>query len=197
MSLNWRILGFTLGLLSISGGAIAQSTDEPTPNTTQEGLNLGEVVELGPKVGERYIRDVFDDWSMRCLKVAQGEDPCQMYQLLRDAEGNSTAEFTLYQLKSAGQAVAGATVITPLETLLTAQVAIAVDGSPTKQYPFSFCNKIGCVARLGLTADDVAAYKRGARAVLIIVPAATPDQPLQINISLKGFTAAYNASSPQ
>jgi invasion protein IalB len=101
----------------------------------------------------------------------------------------------LFRLPEGGQAVAGATIIVPLETSLTAQLTISIDGDKARRYPFAFCNPVGCYVRLGLTAADVASFKRGNEAVITIVPALAPDQQVALPLSLKGFTASFDAVS--
>jgi invasion protein IalB len=83
----------------------------------------------------------------------------------------------------------------PLETSLPAQVTVAIDGGAGKRYPFAFCNPVGCYARVGLTDADISAYKRGNEAKITIVPALAPDQKVVLNLSLEGFTAAYDKVS--
>lgn len=159
-------------------------------------LSMGAPVEGGPpQVGETYIRETFGDWSLRCLKAETGEDPCQLYQLLMDADGNAVAEISMFPLPEGSQAAAGATIVAPLETLLTEQITISVDGTGARRYPFTFCNQAGCVARVGFTADEVAQFKAGAGASMRIVPAAAPDQEVLLNISLVGFTAGYDGTA--
>lgn len=160
-------------------------------------LNMGAPVTAGPpQVGQTYIRGApFGDWSLRCLKAETGEDPCQLYQLLSDADGNAVAEISMFPLPAGGQAAAGATIVAPLETLLTEQITISVDGTGARRYPFTFCNRAGCVARVGFTAEEVAQFKAGAEASLRIVPAAAPDQEVVLKISLVGFTAGYDSTA--
>ena len=172
----------------------AQTEETQTPGVADE-LSLGEEAVEGPKVGEAYIDEKFGDWSMRCVKVEEGEDPCQMYQLLADAEGSPISEFTLFRLPGEGQARAGATVIVPLETSLSAQLTMKIDDNAARRYPFAFCNNVGCYARIGLTEEDVNAFKRGKAATLTIVPILAPDQRVDISLSLTGFTAAYDSVS--
>ncbi|MCR9115076.1 MAG: invasion associated locus B family protein, partial [Rhodobacteraceae bacterium] len=124
-----------------------------------------------------------------------GEDPCQMYQLLREDGGNPVAEFSLFKLPDNSQAAAGATVAVPLGTLLPEGLKIAVDGGTAKGYNYSFCSMTGCFARIGLTEADVNAFKAGAAATMTIVPAQAPDQTVVIKVSLDGFTAAFNEVS--
>ena len=105
------------------------------------------------------------------------------------------AEFTIFSLPSGAnaQAVAGATFIAPLETLLTSGMRLQIDAGPSKVYPFTFCAQLGCVVRLGFTADEVAAMKKGANAVITIVPFVAPDETVALTVSLKGFTAGLEA----
>lgn len=186
--------------------AFAQETTEPATDEQPESVfNMGEEVDENgdpvaselqePQVGQQYLKEVFDDWALRCLKTESGDDPCQMYQLLNDADGNAVAEIAIVSLGDSGQAVAGATIVVPLETLLTEQITLRVDGGQARRFPFNFCNVGGCVTRLGLTNEDIGLLRRGAAATLRMVPAAAPDQNVTVTMSLSGFTAAYEAVS--
>ena len=176
------------------------TTEEAPAADPADGLSLGtplsqaegaSIEDLAP--GQPYVRGTAGDWSYRCLKGAEGQnDPCQLYQLLSDDEGNDVAEFSIFPLADSGRAEAGATIVAPLETLLTQQLTISVDGGGARRYPFTFCNTAGCVARVGFTAEEVAQFKRGASATLRMVPAAAPDQEVILNVSLTGFTAGYD-----
>lgn len=159
------------------------------------GLSLGEV-DAVPQVGQTYVRNLEGDWEVQCIKSEDGEnEPCQIYQLLFDEAGNPVAELSLFRLPEGGQAVAGATVAVPLETALQAQLRIAVDNGKAKRYPYSHCDSAGCYARIGLTNEDVTAFKRGAKASMVIVPVLAPDQEVALTMSLTGFTASYEQSS--
>lgn len=191
---------------ALSFGAFAQDTETatedaatqeaaPATSAIEEELNLGEDAAT-PQVGQTYVKEVIEDWELQCVRTEDGEnEPCQMYQLLRNEDGNPVIEVSMFRLADGGQAVAGATVIVPLETALQPQMRISVDGSQGKRYPYSFCNPVGCFARIGLTADDVSGFKRGAKATINIVPFLAPDQNVAVNMSLKGFTASYDKVS--
>lgn len=160
-------------------------------------ISLGQSADAGtgePQVGQPYIREEFGDWGLRCLRTEDGNDPCQLYQLLLDAEGNAVAEISLFPLPEGREALAGATIVAPLETLLTENLTLSVDGADQRQYPFNFCNRAGCVARVGFTAAEVDQFRAGNTAQLSIVPAAAPDQRVTLDISLSGFTAGYQAA---
>ncbi len=172
---------------------LAQSSDAPSQIT--DGLSDGTVVEDTRQVGDTYVKEEFSDWSLRCITTEDGNDPCQMYQLLQDEGGSAIAEFTMFRLPEGSEAAAGATIVAPLETALEYGLTVKVDEAPAKRYPFAFCNTVGCYARIGLTAEEIEAYKRGAEAVVQIVPIVAQDQVVQVKLSLSGFTAAYEAST--
>jgi invasion protein IalB len=179
----------------------AQTAEEPPADAAGEAdapvagdLSLGQEVNPGG-IGETYSAASFEDWEQRCVRTESGADPCQLYKLLKDSQGNSVAEFTVFGLPAGteGPAVAGATFIAPLETLLTSGMRLQIDEGQSKVYPFTFCAEIGCVVRLGFTAEEVAAMKKGANAVITIVPFVAPDQNVTLTVSLKGFTAGLEA----
>lgn len=185
---------FLATLLVQAGIATAQDTTEDAQAPVADDLALGEPV--GPQVGEPYVRESFGDWALRCIKSEEGApDPCNLYQLLSNDEGVAVAEFNIFPLPEGQRAAAGATVVVPLETLLTQQLTIAVDGQNPRRYPFTFCNRAGCVARLGFTQPEVDELKRGAVATVRLVPAAAPTEEVVLDVSLTGFTAGFTAST--
>ena len=190
-------MGKTFNLLAALGLALApacalaqDSADTTTPDPNDLSLGSSE-----PQVGETYVAETFTDWELRCVRQAEGEDPCQLYQLLSDNQGNAVAEFSIFSLAGNSEAVAGATIITPLETLLPAQLRLATDDAPVKRYPYSFCTQIGCFARVGFTAEEVEGFKAGAQIRVVIIAAGAPDDPVELSASLSGFTAGWNRIS--
>lgn len=201
------ILGFAL-----AGAAPAQTTDAGTAQTppatpeTQapadgaapeatpaDDLSMGQPADDG--IGSTYTVTQHGDWEQRCVRTADGADPCQAYQLLKDAEGNPVSEISIFGLPPGGPAVAGATIVVPLETLLTQNLTLQIDAGAAKKYPFTWCAPIGCIARIGFTGEELEALKKGANASVTIVPVIAPDRKVTVTASLKGFTAAYDAVS--
>ena len=184
---------FLAAMLMQGSAALAQDTPADEGAETATDLDLGQ--PAGPAVGQPYILQEFGDWAMRCVRAPEGEpEPCNLYQLLSDDQGNAIAEVSFFRLPEGAQAAAGATIVVPLETLLTQQLTIAVDGQNARSYPFRFCNAGGCVARLGFTAEEVEQFKRGAAATVRLVHAANPGQEILLDLSLNGFTAGYEGS---
>jgi invasion protein IalB len=175
------------------------ATEAPAEPTTDDTVAVPNDLSLGATEGQdgpgsQFVAATFGTaWEQRCIRTEDGSDPCQLYQLLKDAEGNSVAEISMFNLPEGGEAAAGATIVAPLETLLTENIRLKVDDAAAKIYPFTWCSQIGCIARVGFTADEVAAFKRGAKATLTIVPVVAPDQKVDLNVDLGGFTAGYDA----
>ena len=165
-------------------------TTELTSDISVEGEVAGAVAP-----GQAYDKGFFGDWTLRCVKSDKIPEMCQLFQLMKDASGAPVAEFNLNTLSKTGLVLAGANVITPLETLLPEGLTIRVGQNDAKRYPFAFCVKIGCVARIGLTAEDLDTYRKENVAAVTMVPAATPNQPQTVILSLKGFTAGHAAMS--
>ena len=156
-----------------------------------DSLSLGLNIEV-PDIGQPYIAERIGDWSMRCIRSENGRDPCELFQLLVNNEGNPLSEIMVFPLPQGQAAIAGATIIVPLKTLLTARMTIGFDAEITKSYPYSFCTEIGCIARIGLTEDDIALMKAGDQSVITIRHMDTPNKALNLKLSLSGFTAGFN-----
>lgn len=216
------LLAAVLAALVLHGPVAAQETTAPAPEATPEAPAAAttdapadaataapaEGTEVPPElstgvpaeaaaggVGSTYVQSVHGDWEERCVRMADGSDPCQLYQLLKDPSGNPVAEFAVFGVPEGQQQqlAAGATVIVPLETLLTQQLTLQIDSSPAKKYPFSWCSPVGCISRIGFTQAEVDQLKAGVVANVTIVPVVAPDQKVVVKASLKGFTAGLEA----
>ncbi|MGR3804765.1 invasion associated locus B family protein [Marinibacterium profundimaris] len=205
MSRSLTALSLT-ALMFVAGMATAQQSDEAPDQTEEAGqttqetgqaapqspeLDMGQPVQQGPAVGQRYVKETHGDWNLACIRTDTDNDPCSLVQVLLDDTDNAVAEVSLFRLEGA-QAVAGATVIVPLETFLPGQLTISVDGGAAKRYNYQFCNQVGCIAQIGLTQADVDAFKAGRSATVTLVPAPAPDQPINLTMSLSGFTAGFD-----
>ncbi|MCX8955641.1 invasion associated locus B family protein, partial [Ruegeria sp. NA] len=64
---------------------------------------------------------------------------------------------------------------------------------PRKLYNYHQCVPVGCIAQLGLSQGDIDAMKAGTKATFSLVPARFPDQVLEMDMSLSGFTSGFDA----
>ena len=185
-------LAFVFGAL-VASTAVAQDATDPA-SSLSTGTPVGSAE---PQVGQAYLKEKTGDWELRCLKTEDGNDPCQIYQLLLDENQSPVVEVNMFPLPETSQIPAGAMIVAPLGTLLNEGLTLSVDGGDARRYPFEFCNQGGCVARVGFTEAELAKFKAGNAATVRLAPANTaPGTEVVLNMSLTGFTAGFNQSTP-
>lgn len=194
------VLGLSISSVGFSQETTATQTQVTTgaqPKAeTPEDQTFPVAKQQKNKIGTEYIRDTHGDWKTVCVNLGKDKAPnCRIFQILKDDTGNNVAEISILALKDARQAAAGVNFVTPLGTLLTAQASMRIDAGSVKRYPYSWCEKQGCITRFGLTKEELSNLKKGNKAVMTIVAVAAPKKPLALNVSLKGFTAAWTALS--
>lgn len=178
------------GLISaalIAAPALAQSTDAAAAPAAPAAA-----AQPGPTVAA-----TFRDWQVICAPATANQpEQCEMYQLLRDMTNAPIAEISIAALPLGAEFAAGATVTTPLETFLPTGLGFWIGDMPADNQirveGFRVCTVVGCVVRMGLSAEEVDQMKSGSSATVMIAPFVAIDQPVEIPISLAGFTAAYD-----
>ncbi len=161
------------------------------------GLSLGKPLETLREPGEIYLAGTKGDWNVRCITGNPGEaDRCEMQQLLFINENNPIADISIFKLPAGEVAIAAANVMVPLETLLTKNFRFSFSEESKKEYPYSFCNKNGCLVRMGLLEEDVEAMKKGTSSEMSITHISSPESAINLNLSLDGFTAAFDIIKP-
>ena len=192
-------LSTALALSAALAPAFAQEagTEAPAaPAAPAPAAPAPEAAPAGdPAAAEMRIkrRESHGDWEVRC---APDESECFMYQLARDAQNNPVAELNIVRLPEGAPAVAGVTVLTPLGTLLRPGLAVQIDGGEKRSFPFTWCDAAGCFARFALDTASIEAYQKGTTAKLTLFSVGAPGTPVELNVSLKGFTAALDSIEP-
>ncbi len=130
------------------------------------------------------------DWEVGCMT---GTTNCEMQQVAADPQGNPVILARLVKLPADAEAKALAIFNTPLGTLLPTGIRFQIDTSPEATLPFEWCVQEGCVVRLGLRDAEIASMKRGRNVKLTVISIADPEQPVVVNLSLAGFTAAFDS----
>lgn len=203
--INTKTLLSVLALAAMTGTAMAQTTDtQPDPEAAAQEApaeDAAPALDTGapdaPTAGQGYVREESGSWQIQCVKQDDpATEPCQLYQLLRGPEGNPVAEVIVEKLPEGGKVAAGATILVPHGTALAKDLRIAVDGSQGKVYRYAFCDKGACYARIGLLEADIAAFKKGNTAKVVIYPYERPDAAVELSLSLSGFTAGFDGLKP-
>ena len=127
------------------------------------------------------------------MKTQDGNDPCELYQLMKDEQGSAVAEISVIPYK--GEAAAILNFVAPLETDLGAGLGLQVDSAKAAKYPFMVCAPIGCISRIGISQAELDGLKRGSQATVNLVPFGSEAEKdaVRVNMSLKGFTAGFDA----
>jgi len=192
-----RSLAFTLACLATP--VVAQQ--QPLPLETlplpletqpQPAQPLPAGTYQDPQPSGASLRATHGDWEIRCIR----ENDCVMTQLHRRSEQSADAVFTIIKPKGLNAAdgqpvVAFAEIVVPLGVYLPGGLGLKVDQQPAKAAPFERCIDAGCVVRAPLSGELLNNMKAGATAFIVIFGA--PEQPVQIPISLAGFTAAFDS----
>jgi invasion protein IalB len=169
------------------------ATEPPGEQVPAEGMaapaETAPATPQEPQVME-IVKETFGDWQVRC---APEGDECFMYQLALDGQENPVAEVSILKLPEAAEADAGVTVVTPLGTLLTNGLVFQVDSGEARQYPFAWCSQVGCFSRFGLAKTSIDGMKRGNAGRISLVSVGAPEAPVVLNVSLTGFTDAWNS----
>ncbi len=135
------------------------------------------------------------DWSLVC--EAGGAPPCAMTQLGKDPQGSPAIEFVVRKVDDESAVIDGikveavADIVTPLGVLLEFGLRLKIDTSEERGAPFRICQKHGCLVREPLSAEVIEALKKGKTALITV--AAEGAGPIEIPISLRGFTKAYSS----
>lgn len=145
-----------------------------------------------PALGEPYSVATYQDWEILCTRIEEGApELCEMYQLLLNEDDSPIAEITVAALPPEEDFPVGATVTTPLGTLLLPGLGWQIgDDGDIRAEPFQVCNAIGCAALLGFNEEEVQAMRMGSHANVLFRPFANPQHVAQARVSLMGFTAA-------
>lgn len=183
MLVHFKKLVFAMILIAPSA-ALSQDQAEANENAASD-------LAQGQPVQPEIVTETFGDWTVNCQSVSEAER-CEMSQLLLNQDNTPAVEVSLFRIQQEGQVFAGGTVVAPLGTLLTSSLTIAVDDALGKTYPFSYCLPDGCVSRIGLSVEDIEDYKKGSVATFTLRHVQNPNLPIDLTMSLAGFTKAFD-----
>lgn len=174
-------MAFTTSASAQKLSDLEQSTGSDAPSEAPSGAQP-EVTQVG-------------DWSLVC--ESGGDSACAMTQLGKDEQGSPAIEFVVRKIDEEDAEINGvkvdavADIITPLGVLLEFGLRLKIDDGEERGAPFRICQQHGCLVREPLSGDVIASLKKGNKATVVV--AAEGAGPVQIEISLKGFTKAYGS----
>lgn len=167
----------------------AEGTEQPAP---EQPATEQPAVDPNARLGEK-----FQDWQTVCEKRGEdGAELCGAIQEVKTKEG----KLALWAAFGYLQPAAGPVMIFRIPYDLTEPpsgfrvakgATIAIDGGTAVDVPIEICAPGGCQVGILLEDTFVTALKAGNK-LNLTVPLAS-GQSATINLSLKGFTAAYDS----
>ena len=175
--------------LTLAAAVLAVLAAAPAP--AQEAAAPPEAGER--QLGEPYLVAEHQDWAVICTQFeADGPEVCDMYQMLFAPDGSPIAEISIAAFPPDGEIAAGATITTPLETFLPTGLGFRIEGGIPRFEGFRVCTQVGCIVRMALSPDEITMMRGAATATATIAPFVQVETPVEIPISLGGFSAAFD-----
>ena len=157
-----------------------------------DSLSIDDTIMSKPQKTEPYIKERFENWSLKCIKPVNSIERCEANQIIFNQKQQPVAEISIIKLPKGQVAAAAATIIVPLETILSEGLVLAIQELEPKKYQFKFCNSLGCYSQIGLTDDEVEALKRKEKASIFLKHISSGDQQIVIPMSLDGFRKTFS-----
>ena len=175
--------------LAFTGAAHAQAQQQDRPQAQEQQQQQ----QQGQRAPKQVLKSTHGAWEIHCL---EGTEACAMQQLGNTADGQRALLVTIQRLAGVtaeGRPVPAAlTVNTPIGVLIPYGVRVRVDDGNVAPVPLLRCLPDNCAARAPLAEDAVEDFKEGSTATFGFFL----QEEVLVEISLNGFTAAYNALKP-
>jgi invasion protein IalB len=158
------------------------------------GAALAQAPAAGQQQAQNQVlKATHGDWEIQCL---EGTETCAMQQVGNTADGERALLVTVQRLAGVTAderpVPAAITVNTPIGVLIPYAIRVRVDEGNIAQVPLMRCVPESCVARAPMAEEAIAELKRGSKATF----AYFLQEEVLVEISLNGFTAAYDALTP-
>ncbi len=176
-------------------GALVVTTLPLVPVHAQKISDLAAETEEPAAPAEQPEVTQIGDWGVICDPAGNGS--CAMTQLGKDPQGSPAIEFVVRKVDEESAEIEGvkiaavADIITPLGVLLEFGLRLKIDEGEERGAPFRICQQHGCLVREPLSTDVISSLKRGNTARVTV--AAEGAGPIDIDISLRGFTKAFDS----
>lgn len=141
------------------------------------------------------VKGTYGAWEVVCVTAQNGEQ-CIMRQTGQNAEGKKVLEVQVQKLKDVktkdGKPIPAAIQITtPLGTLLRRGVEVKIDKGEPRTGFFEVCLPAGCILRDPVSEEFLGRLKAGNVAKMKFAVLRAGE--IEVDISLNGFTKAFNA----
>lgn len=139
------------------------------------------------------LTETYGDWVVRCVSPVAPEGqpaPARVCEMTQELQQQNTGQRVLAVSVQKTESATRLTVVAPFGLLLSEGVKVSVADVALVSADFKTCLPAGCIAVSDLDEAALTALAAGDQAVVAMV--GTDTQPVNINVSLKGFTTAWN-----
>ena len=137
--------------------------------------------------GASALSETHGDWAVSC-RGSENDITCSMSQ--RHVRDESRQLVLAIELHPQGPDAANGIILLPFGLRLADGVMLAIDEeAQIATLPFSTCLPSGCIVRISLETDTVAALREGDK-LNIVTTADDGGEAVQLDVSLNGFTSA-------
>ena len=157
-----------------------------------DNLSIDDAMAVETQKPQPYIKETNKDWNLKCIAPKNSIERCEANQIIVNDKKQPVAEISIFKLSDNQVAEAAATIIVPLETILSEGLILAIQDLEPKKYQFKFCNHLGCYSQIGLIKEEVEALKNKERASIYLKHISSGDQQVIIPISLDGFMKTFS-----
>lgn len=178
MTFSNSLIGAALGVLLVSGAALAQDAAAPA---------------AAPPQGRPDVKAV-GDWVVRCFPIAS-PSPCDIYQELNDQRTQQRVlSFSIAYVPSLDRH--GIQITVPLEVSIPRGLVIETDSFKSGAMKYRMCDRTGCFVQMPIENTAINSIaKSGPDAKVRIF--ADSGKSYELKFSLKGFSAAHDSMVEQ
>lgn len=152
-------------------------------------LALIATMGLAQPINMPVDEQVFDDWQLRCLTTSTPPQ-CQVLHAVATRAG-AAPEFLLTMSGRPTELAHYGVITVPVGVYLANGIEIFVDQRRPFKVLLEVCDQNGCYAGFKLEEAILTAFKSGQTARFRVWTSKT--QAVEFPVSLRGFTAAWNA----
>lgn len=143
----------------------------------------------------------YGDWRLECRSVKDGKKVCNLFQRIVAEEKENKKKHMMLEAKAGifseegkdgkVKSVTRLLLITPLGTLLPAQLTLKLDEEKQVSLPFLVCAPEGCLADFVFEGALLEKIKKGKK--LLVAYKRMNSKPITVGVSLNGFSAGLKA----
>jgi invasion protein IalB len=139
------------------------------------------------------LSETYDSWTVQCVNKAEGEKTQRTCQMSQELLQQKTRQRVLTFAIGMADKKAKVTLVLPFGLLLSEGVRVQIGEEEILRGAYRTCLPAGCVAEIELPAETIKKFESAETASVLMT--ANSGQPVKTDISLKGFTPAFQRLS--